>query len=39
MEAKYPLLNMTLSENPKESRNIDRALYYGKKSVTAVRVE
>ena len=27
-------------ESPlKESRNIDRALYYGNKSVTAVRVE
>ncbi len=39
MEAQYPLLNMTLSENPGESRNIDRALYYGKRSVTAVKVE
>lgn len=39
MEAPYPLLNMTLSEEEGNSRNQDRAVYYQKKSVKAYRVD
>lgn len=39
MEARYPLINMCLTENSEEQRNIDRARYYNKNSVTAVKVE
>lgn len=39
MEARYPLINMCLSDNLNEQRNIDRARYYNKNSVTAVKVE
>lgn len=39
MGEQYPLLHMHLQEYPTDSRNIDRALYYGKKSVVAYMVE
>ena len=35
----YPLLHMILQEDPGDSRNIDRAKYYNKNSVTAEQVE
>ena len=38
MGEQYPLLHMSLEENPEAQRNIDRALYYGKKSVRAKMV-
>ena len=39
MGEQYPLLNMFMLENADNSRNIDRALYYGKNSVTVYMVE
>ncbi|MBR5597743.1 MAG: hypothetical protein IKW30_10105 [Lachnospiraceae bacterium] len=39
MGDQYPLLNMYMRENADDSRNIDRALYYGKKSVRVYMVE
>ena len=39
MEAKYPLINMVLNENPEMMRNVDRAKYYNRNSVRAVMVE
>ena len=39
MGEQYPLLHMSLEENPQAQRNIDRALYYGKKAVKAKMVE
>ena len=39
MEAPYPLLHMELSDNPEFFRNVDRAKYYAKDSITAEKVE
>ena len=39
MEAPYPLLNMLVTDSMEDSRNIDRAKYYGKTSVIAEMVE
>ena len=39
MGDQYPLLNMSMLEDANNSRNIDRALYYGKNSVTVYMVE
>lgn len=39
MVVEYPILHMPLSTDPKENRNIDRALYYNKNSIRAVMVE
>ena len=38
IEARYPLINMCLEENPFSERNIDRARYYNKNSVKAIMV-
>ena len=39
IEAPYPLLHMTLIDNPDFFRNVDRAKYYAKDSVVAERLE
>ena len=39
MEEQYPLLHMPLSSDIHMMRNVDRALYYNKNSVEAVKVE
>ena len=39
MDAPYPLLHMELSDNPEFFRNVDRAKYYAKDSITAEKVE
>lgn len=38
-EGTYPVLNMLLSDNPKYPPNMERAMFYGKNSVIAYRVD